>query len=338
MKTDVRTHQRQRTTERANRVDWPGGLQPRGARRNQATRPVQSKPREGGPRPNPGENTQERIGTKSNRTQPWRELEDPSPTGTLNSFLEEGATGSDSKLTDQRRKKSPLPRRDSAEATDLNRNGVNEYSRPGERKRSPGADPSDDPSTRKRDEWKASTRIEGDSKEPSASMATRTCRKAGARDKHTRDVITTPRSVRGEEERLEQALGKRPEERKGPPDSAPQARHRQSGGRPTSKTARGNNPAGRTSAAPRPITLERQRLQRKRQGRNGRQAPKPPHQLPIREEGTKPETEQKERPKADVHSVSGAKATVNIREAAVPEETRQAQDEKNRRAAEAATA
>ena len=212
MKTDVRTHQRQRTTEQANRVDWPGGPQPRGARRNQATRPVQSKPREGGTRPNPGE-----------------------------------------------------------------------------RKRSPGADPSDDPSTRKRDEWKASTRIEGDSKEPSASMATR---------ENTQERIGTK----------------------------------------SNRTQPGNNPAGRTSAAPRPITLERQRLQRKRQGRNGRQAPKPPHQLPIREEGTKPETKQKERPKANVHSVSGAKTNVNIREAAVPEETRQAQDEKNRRAAEAATA
>ena len=39
----------------------------------------------------------------------------------------------------------------------------------------------------------------------------------------------------------------------------------------------------------------------------------------------------KERPKANVRSESGAKATVNIREAAVSEETRQAQDEKNRR-------
>ena len=94
---------------------------------------------------------------------------------------------------------------------------------------------------------------------------------------------------------------------------------------------------GRTSPAPRPITLERQRLQRKRPGTNGRQAPKLPHQLAIREEGAKPETEQKERPKANVHSVSGANATVNTREAAVPEETRQAQDEKIRRAAEAAT-
>ena len=42
-------------------------------------------------------------------------------------------------------------------------------------------------------------------------------------------------------------------------------------------------------------------------------------------------TKQNERSKANVRSVSGAKATINIREAAVSEETRQVQDEKNRR-------
>ena len=97
---------------------------------------------------------------------------------------------------------------------------MNEHIRPGERKRSPGADPSDDPSTRKIDEWKASTRTEGNSKVPSASIATSTCRKAGARGKHTGNVITTPGSVRGEEERREQAPDNRPEERMGPQDSA----------------------------------------------------------------------------------------------------------------------
>ena len=69
----------------------------------------------------------------------------------------------------------------------------------------------------------------------------------------------------------------------------------------------------------------------KARDKKGRQAPKLPHQLATREEGAEPETEQKERPKANVRSVSGAKATANIREAAVSEETRQAQDEKNRR-------
>ena len=107
--------------------------------------------------------------------------------------------------------------------------------RPGEKKRSPGADPSDDPPTRKRDEWKARTRTEGDSKAPSASTATSTCRKAGAQGKHTRNVVTTPGSVRGEEKSLEQAPGNRPEERMGPQDTASLARHRKSGGRATPK-------------------------------------------------------------------------------------------------------
>ena len=143
---------------------------------------------------------------------------------------------SDSNLTEQRRKKSPRPQeRKRRSDRSQQKDGVNKHSRPGERKRSPGADPSDDPSTRKRDEWKASTRTEGDSTEPSASKATRTCRKAGARDKHTGDVETTPCSARGEEDRSKQAPGKRPEERMGRLDSTIQTRDRQSGGRPPSR-------------------------------------------------------------------------------------------------------
>ena len=152
METVVRLHQRQRMTERANGVDWQGGFQLRGARSDQATRPVQSHPREGGTRPNPGENTQERTGTKSQNSTMERTGR-PNPHGSPQK-LPRGKVPLDP--ADQRRKKSPLPSRDSAEATDLNRNGVNEHIRPGERKRTPGADPSDDPSTRKRDEWKAS--------------------------------------------------------------------------------------------------------------------------------------------------------------------------------------
>ena len=151
---------------------------------------------------------------------------------------------SDSKLTDRGGRKAHDPRRDSAEATDLNRKRSEETQPARGEERSPGADPSDDPSTRKRDEWKASTRTEGDSTEPSASMATRTCRKAGARDKHTGDVETTPCSARGEEERFEQAPGKRPEERMGLLDSAIQSRHRQSGGRPPSRTCKRKPPGG----------------------------------------------------------------------------------------------
>ena len=66
-------------------------------------------------------------------------------------------------------------------------------------------------------------------------MATRTYRKAGARDKYTGDVETTPCSARGEEDRSKQAPGKRPEERMGLLDSNIQTRHRQSGGRTPSR-------------------------------------------------------------------------------------------------------
>ena len=218
-------------------MDWQVGFQLRGARSDQATRPVKSQPGERGTRPNPGENNQERTGTKLNRT-PHGENWKTQPSREPQKFPR-GKAPLDPTVNRQiqRRKKSPLPRRDSAEATDLNRNGMNEQIRPGERKRSPGADPSDNPSTRKRDEWKASTRSEGDSKAPSASIATSTCicRKAGARGKHTGNVITTPGSVRGEEERLEQAPGNRPEERMGPQDTASLACHRQSRGRATQK-------------------------------------------------------------------------------------------------------
>ena len=107
--------------------------------------------------------------------------------------------------------------------------------RPGERKRSPAANPSDDPHTRKRDEGKARTRTEGDSKAPSASIASNTCRKAGARGKHTRNVITTPGSVRGEGKSLKQAPVNRPEERMSPQDSASIARYRYCGVRVTPK-------------------------------------------------------------------------------------------------------
>ena len=68
-----------------------------------------------------------------------------------------------------------------------------------------------------RDEWKASTRTEGNSKAPSTSTATSTCRKAGARGKHTQNVVTAPGSVKGEEKSLEQAPGNHPKERMGPP-------------------------------------------------------------------------------------------------------------------------
>ena len=156
-------------------------------------------------------------------------------------------------------------------------NGVNKHSRAGERNDHqelthqttlpPG-----------RDEWKASTRTEGDSTEPSVSMATRTCRKAGARDKHTGDAETTPCSARGEEERFEQAPGKRPEERTGLLDSAIQPRHRQSGGRPPSRNCKRKPPGGENLCRT-PTKNHGATTTPKEKGRekNGRQVPKLPH-------------------------------------------------------------
>ena len=185
---------------------------------------------------------------------------------------------SDSKLTDRGGRKAHDPRRDSAEATDLNRKRSEETQPSRGEERSSGADPSDDPSTRKRDEWKASTRTEGDSTEPSASMATRTCRKAGARDKHTGDVETTPCSARGEEERFEQAPGKRPEERMGLLDSAIQSRHRQSGGRPPSRNCKRKTPRrGEPLQNPDQEPWSDNNSKGKGKGKNGRQALKLPH-------------------------------------------------------------
>ena len=90
-----------------------------------------------------------------------------------------------------------------------------------------------------RDDWKARTRTEGDSKAPSASIASSTCRKAGTRGKHTRNVVNdTGERKRGREEsRKEQ--GTRPEERTCLQDSASNARYRQCRGRATPQAERG---------------------------------------------------------------------------------------------------
>ena len=88
--------------------------------------------------------------------------------------------------------------------------------RPVESKRTPGADPSERPSHKEERRMESQHWPEGDSKAPSASTATSTCRKAGARGKHTGNVVTTPGSVRGEEKSLEQAPSNRPVERMGP--------------------------------------------------------------------------------------------------------------------------
>ena len=170
-------------------------------------------------------------------------------------------------------------------------------------------------------------------------MATRTCRKAGARDKHTGDVETTPCSARGEEDRSKQAPGKRPEERMGLLDSTIQTRHRQSGGRTPSRKlqeettrrgeplqnpdqepwsdndSKGKGKGKKWEASPQAAALATHKVSRQPSGNRGGRTPK--GEQPLRPLRAKP------------HS--------NIREAAVPEETRQVQDELNRRPANAAT-
>ena len=176
----------------------------------------------------PGENTLGKTGKKANRTQSRERTVRPNPHGNLKSFLEERRHWIRQHYTDRSRgvrKANSQTERAQKRLISTGTEGLR-HIRPGERKRTPAADPSDDPLTRKRDEWKARTRTEGDSKAPSASIASSTCRKAGARGKHTRNVITTSGSVRGEEKCLEQAPVNRPEERMSPQYSASIARYR----------------------------------------------------------------------------------------------------------------
>ena len=148
---------------------------------------------------------------------------------------------------------------------------------PGERKRSPAANPSDDPSTRERDEWKARTRIEGDSKAPSASIASSTCRKAGARGKHTRNIVTT------------QVEGNHPEERTNLLDSASNVCHRYCGGRATPQLKE-EQPDGKSHSSSPTIDLGVTKTPKENEkGKNGRQAPEPPLQLATRVEGDEAE-------------------------------------------------
>ena len=148
---------------------------------------------------------------------------------------------------------------------------MSETNRPGERKRTPAANPSDDPSTRGRDEWKARTRIEGDSKAPSASIASSTCRKAGARGKHTRNVVTTLGSVRGEEKSLDRDKKTGPKNGTSLQDSASNARHRYCGGRATSKLKE-EQPDGKSHSSSPSIDLGVTKTQ-KEKGKSGGQFP-----------------------------------------------------------------
>ena len=85
----------QNVTKREKGVDWLCGFQLRGARINQLTRPVKSKPVRGS-HDIPGAKTLGKTGKKSIVLNPERELENPTLMGTSIVSLRNGATGPDS--------------------------------------------------------------------------------------------------------------------------------------------------------------------------------------------------------------------------------------------------
>ena len=109
--------------ERANGVDWLGGFQLRGARSHQT----------GEVKPGRGSRDQSRVrtprkGQEKSQTENWK----TQPSREPQKFPRGTAPPLDPTVTRQiqRRKKSQLSGRDSAEATLLNHNGVNETQPP----------------------------------------------------------------------------------------------------------------------------------------------------------------------------------------------------------------
>ena len=159
------------------------------------------------------------------------------------------------------------------------------------------------------------------------------------RDKHT-GTSKRPR-VAQEGKRIEanRHQGKRPEERMGLLDSTIQTRHRQSGGRtPSRKLQEETTRRGEPLQNPDQEPWSDNDSKGKGKGKNGRQAPKLPalatHKGSRQPSGNRGgRTPKGEQPLSPLR----AKPHSNIREAAVPEETRQAQDELNRRPANTAT-
>ena len=127
-------HKRKNVTERENGEGRLDGSQLGGA---EATRRPdrRSQTREREPRPTPGENTQGKVGKKSIRTQPRRELEDSTHMRTPKVSSRDGATGSDSN-TDRSRGERKAHSQTETVPKRLNStgNGVKETHRPGERK------------------------------------------------------------------------------------------------------------------------------------------------------------------------------------------------------------
>ena len=193
------SHKRQNVTKREKGPDWLGGFLLRGARINQSTRPAKSKPVRGS-HDNPGAKTLGKTEKKSTVRNPERELEDLTFMGTSIISSRNGATGPDSNPPSGpgeqekptlrlRQHRSDWPHHERSERDTSVQVRGNDHRLPTHQTTLPLG----------RDDWKARIRTEGDSKAPSASIASSTCRNAGVRGKQTWNVVTTPGSVRGEE-------------------------------------------------------------------------------------------------------------------------------------------
>ena len=118
-----RTNARMWLSERTEWTDWaaPSSEEPEATRQpdRQSRNPWE------GATTNPGREHPGKEREEVNQNNPWRELEDPTLVGISKVSSRDGATGSTVIHRQiQRRKKSQLSDRDSAEATDLNRNRV----------------------------------------------------------------------------------------------------------------------------------------------------------------------------------------------------------------------
>ena len=133
--------------------------------------------------------------------------------------------------------------------------------------------------------------------------------------------------------------GKRPEERMGRLDSTIQTRHRQSGGRLPSRKNCKRKPPGGENLCRIPTKNHGATTTPKEKGREKWETSPQAAALATHKGSRQPSgnrggrTPKGEQPPSPLR----AKPHSNIREAAVPEETRQAQDERNRRPANAAT-
>ena len=157
--TPTRIKQTPECDEASKRNETTGRSQ--APRSNQTTRPAKSKPMRGS-HDNPGRERPGEDREEVNSTRSRERTERPHPHGNLNRFLEERRHWLRQKSTDRprgARKANPkseiVHKRLNSTRTEWVR-----HNRPGERERTLAANPSDDPSTKERDEWKARTRIE----------------------------------------------------------------------------------------------------------------------------------------------------------------------------------